>query len=428
MARIKGLILCLLLMATMTVCAWAGENIVIFEIGQGADIRAITQAYEGNVLDSLGNNTYLCKVKRLTPKNPVSGVVSMESDALVGPSRAKGGVVSLSASSSSDWYRDQPAFQIVRSDTARLLSTGKGLTIADINSAVDYSHPALRGHLTAGYDFVIDRPSDFTLNQSSASFLDQSSASFLDQSSASFLDQSSASFLDQSTASFLDQSTASFLDQSSASFLDATNPAHGHGTMVAGILAALAPDAMIMPIRAFDDNGNADHFTIAKAIRWAVDHGADVINMSFGTLENSKILKDAIEYGHRNGVTMIASAGNENTDEPQYPAAFDKVVSIAATNLRDMKAPFSNYGSFVDVAAPGVSIITAYPGGYYAVVSGTSFSTPIVAAEAALLRDVRQKENVKDPIKKGTVKIDHRNPGLKLGEGRVDIGMALRRK
>src|SRR5262249_42594910 len=154
------------------------------------------------------------------------------------------------------------------------LSTGKGLIIADINALVDYSHPALKGHLTGGYDFVIGNPS----NPNAANSLNQSTASFLDQSTASFLDQSTASFLDQSTASFLDQSTASFLDQSTASFLDTSNPAHGHGTMVAGIIAAIAPEAMIMPIRAFDDHGQADQFVIAKAIRWAVDHGADVIN------------------------------------------------------------------------------------------------------------------------------------------------------
>ena len=198
--------------------------------------------------------------------------------------------------------------------------------------------------------------------------------------------------------------------------------------MVAGILAAVAPDAMIMPIRVFDDNGEADEFSIAKAIRWAVDHGADVINMSFGTLDGSQTLKDAVEYANKQGVTMTASAGNDNTSDRQYPAGFDKVLSVAATNLLDMKAPFSNFGDAVDVSAPGVAIVAPYPGGYYAVVSGTSFSAPIVAGEAALLREVQEKQNVKDPIKKATRKIDHRNPGLKLGEGRVDVLLAIERK
>src|SRR5262249_1714142 len=158
------------------------------------------------------------------------GIEWMESDQAVGPSTMRGAVVSVTSRVKPDWYRNQPAFQLIRESEALQLSTGSGIVIADINSIVDYSHPALRGHLTSGYDFVIGKPSDLILNQATASFLDQSTASFLDQS----------------TASFLDQSTASFLDQSTASFLDASNPAHGHGTLVAGIIAAIAPDALIM--------------------------------------------------------------------------------------------------------------------------------------------------------------------------------------
>ncbi len=413
----KLLILVLLCLTAFATQALAANYLVIVEVADGVNVKDIAAAYEGKVLDTITTNTYLMSFKRLTPKYPVTGVVSIESDVLVRPNRSRGGVVAVRSSTRPDWYFGQPALKLIGVDQAALLTKGAGIVIADINSAVDYSHPALRGHLIAGYDFVLGQPSDITLNQSSASFLDQSSASFLDQSSASFLDQSSASFLDQSSASFL--------DQSSASFLDAANPAHGHGTLVAGILVAVAPGAMIMPVRAFDDQGQSDHFTIAKAIRWAVDHGADVINMSFGTLEKSKILKDAIEYANRNGVTLVGSAGNDNTEDAQYPAAFDKVLSVAATDFWDMKAGFSNYGGSIDVCAPGIAIIAPYPGGYYAVVSGTSFAAPIVAGEAALVRSFRLKENVKDPIRKGTIKIDHRNPGRKMGEGRINVPLAL---
>jgi subtilisin family serine protease len=416
----KYLLLLFVLLAWSATAALASDYLVIVEIANGADIKEIASAYDGKVLDALNANTYLMKLKLLTPKRAVTGVVSLETDVFVRPNRSTGGVLSVKPGTLPDWYYSQPALQLISASQARSLTTGAGIVIADINSGVDYSHPSLRGHLTAGYDFIIGRPTDLTLNQSSTSFLDQSSTSFLDQSSAAFLDQSSAAFLDQSNASFL--------DQSSANFLDATNAAHGHGTLVAGVLVAVAPGAMIMPIRAFDDLGQSDHFTIAKAIRWAVDHDADVINMSFGTLEKSKILKDAVEYAYKNGVTMVASAGNEDTEDPQYPAAYDKVVSVAATDRWDMKARFSNYGGSIDVAAPGVGIIAPYPGGYYAVVSGTSFAAPLVAGEAALLRSLIQKQNVKDPIKKGTVKIDHRNPGRKLGEGRIDLMLGLSKK
>src|SRR6185369_2853863 len=184
----------------------------------------------------------------------------------------------------------QPSFQLMRAGQARTYSTGRGVIVADINSRVDYSHPALRGHLIAGYDFVTSRPGgSATLNQSSASFLDQSSASFLDQSSASFLDQSSASFLDRSSASFLDDDLK-------------TKPAMSHGTLTVGVIAAMAPDAMIMPVRAFDDDGEADLFILAKAIRYAADHGAQVINMSFGTLDKSKAIQNSVDYAKSKGV------------------------------------------------------------------------------------------------------------------------------
>jgi thermitase len=258
------------------------------------------------------------------------------------------------------------------------------------------------------------------LNQSSASFLDQSSGSFLDQSSGSFLDQSSASFLDQSSASFLDQSSASFLDGSA-------NPAYSHGTLTVGVIAAIAPDAMIMPLRAFDDSGNADYFVLAKAIRYAANHGAQVINMSFGTLDNSKSIKNAIDYAKGKGVILVASAGNSNTSAPQYPAAYSGVLTTAATNLSDVKASFSNYGSSVYVDAPGVNLILPYPGGYYALVSGTSFSSPEVAATAALVRSIRSS-GVSSSISNTAINIDSRNPNYRyqLGNGRIDVFRAVK--
>jgi subtilisin family serine protease len=424
----KYLLLLFVCIASLNTYAMAADYLVVVTVADGANVNAIADAYNGKVLDSLTANTYLMDLQSLTAKHPISGVMSMDMATLVRPGRAKGGVISVKAGTTPDWYYAQPALKFIGVNEARLKSTGKGVIIADINAAVDYSHPALRGHLTAGYDFVLGKASDFTLNQSSSSFLDQSASSFLDQSSSSFLDQSASSFLDQSSSAFLDQSSSSFLDQSSAKVLDATNPAHGHGTLVAGILVAVAPDAMIMPIRAFDDYGQADDFTIAKAIRWAVDHGADVINMSFGTLEQSKVLKDAVEYADKNHLTMIGSAGNNGKDEAQYPAAFDKVVSVAATDLFDIRASFSNFGDTIDVSAPGAAIIAPYPGGYYAVVSGTSFAAPIAAGEAALLRSLGQKDNAKDRIKGTAHKIDQANQGFKMGQGRIDLNMALDKK
>jgi subtilisin family serine protease len=181
-----------------------------------------------------------------------------------------------------------------------------------------------------------------------------------------------------------------------------------------------------MPIRAFDDNGNADVYTLAKAIRWAAEHNADVINMSFGTLDNTKVLREAVIYARGKGALLVASAGNNNSSTPQYPAAYSGVITVASTNLADQKASFSNYGSNIVVDAPGVDIISAYPGGGYAMASGTSFSAPEVAGEVALILRLRTTGVVYD-VDSTAVNVDSRNPGYygQLGYGRVDILRAV---
>ena len=125
-------------------------------------------------------------------------------------------------------------------------------------------------------------------------------------------------------------------------------------------------------------------------------------------------------------VIVVASAGNANTNAPQFPASANHVLGVAATDLSDKKASFSNYGSDVFVDAPGVNIISAYPGGYYAIASGTSFSAPFVSAEAALLHSASWK-NSDNAISSGTVNIDAENPGYRnqLGSGRIDMFKAL---
>jgi subtilisin family serine protease len=433
----RKLLAALLLMVCSQLTVWASDYVIV-ELAPNANASAVAAAMGGQVVDSIpGGKHVLMKVPSAAAivNTPQVGVAKVELNDLVTIKPGHGlGILKVTGSNGAEWYAQQPAFKLVHADTALGVSRGRGIVVADLNARVDYGHPALIGHLTAGYDFVMTHGSGGTLNRSSASFLDQSSAGFLDQSSAGFLDQSSAGFLDQSSAGFLDQSTAgfldqssaSFLDQSSASFLDQTNPAHGHGTFCAGLIAAVAPEAMIMPLRVFDDSGNTDTFTIIRGIRYAVEHGANVINMSFGMTSESSSVKQAIEYAFHHGVTVVASAGNNNTSNPQFPADVKNVMSIAATDLKDKKASFSNFGSSIFVDAPGVNIISAYPGGYYAIASGTSFSAPLVSAEAALIRALR-KGDAERAVSKGTVSIDSLNPGYQheLGFGRIDMVRAL---
>ncbi|GIV79860.1 MAG: alkaline serine protease [Litorilinea sp.] len=164
--------------------------------------------------------------------------------------------------------------------------------------------------------------------------------------------------------------------------------AWGHGTHVAGIVARLAPGSRILPVRVLDANGRGNTFLLAYAIEWAVDQGADVINLSLGTPYNSQVLQEAIQAAIDRGVVVVAAAGNSNTDTPQYPAAYADVLAVTAVDGANRKASFANYG-WVDLAAPGVGITSTVigPEGHgYGSWSGTSMAAPFVSGGAALVR------------------------------------------
>ena len=408
-------ILSFVLIFTLSVQASAAPVQVIVQLKSNSLLGNVLNLLDGVLLDSIPEaNIYLLKLPKLPIVSSLLGnllgILWTEPNVgVVQPPSGRFGVLQTQ-SPAADWYKYQPAFQKVRAQQALAYSRGEGVVIADINGLVDYAHPALQGHLTGGSDFVSGRSySAADLNQSSSSFLDQSSSSFLDQSSSNFLDQSSSSFLDDRMLAFAD------------------NPAYSHGTLTVGVIAAVAPAAMIMPVRAFDENGEADLFTLAKAIRYSAKNGADVINMSFDTMTDSKAIRNAIDYAKASGVILVASAGNNNTSSLQYPAAYSGVITVASTDLNDIKGSFSNYGSTIEVTAPGVNIISAYPQGYYAMVSGTSFSAPMVAGQAALIRSMRSS-GITSSITSSSINIDWKNPAYarRLGSGRIDILRSIR--
>jgi hypothetical protein len=391
----------------------------------GGILHIISSLGGGTLLDQVpGTNIFLVNLPNIPIVTPllesVLGIVFMEPDErVVTPARGQMGILAVPSNIAVDWYKTQPELVRINAVSAQAYAQGRGVVVADLNSWVDNSHPALIGHLTGGYDFVSARAGyQATLDQSSSSFLDQSSSSFLDQSSSSFLDQSSSSFLDQSNASFIDQSSSSFLDG---------NPAYGHATLCAGVIAAVAPNSMIMPLRVFDDSGQTDVFSVTKAIYYAVRNGAKIINMSFGMSQSYNSIKTALNYAASNGVVVIASAGNQNTPTPQFPASVSGVIGVASVSSTDVKASFSDYGTTVYVDAPGINIISSYPDGRYAMVSGTSFSAPMVAAEAALIMSAKTV-NVKTQIGSAVVNINTQNPSYvgKLGLGRINILNAVK--
>src|SRR5438874_10330989 len=274
-----------------------------------------------------------------------------------------------------DGYVNQPAASIVGVSAAQTTFnvTGRGI-VADIDTGVDPNHPALQPVLLTGYDFTRNQPggwvmTDFTGTPPSGS-------------------TTNIAQVNQSTAAVLDQSTAAVLDCNQQT--PCQYAAFGHGTMVMGIIHLVAPQAQLLPLKAFSSDGTGDLSNILHAVYYGVQNGANVINMSFDMTSNSLEFSKAMDYANQNGVICAASAGNDGMEEIVYPAAYQNdVMGVASTSNTDTRSSFFNYGdAIVWVAAPGEAIISTYPFGTYAAGWGTSFSAPFVSGAAALLRNM----------------------------------------
>ncbi len=285
------------------------------------------------------------------------------------------GMAFLDGVSPSNYYQ-QSALTPLRLAEAHSLSRGAGVTVAVIDTGIDFAHPLFAGKITGPYyDFANNdlNPTD-----------------------------------------------------------DLGGVGSGHGTFVAGLVLRAAPDAHIMPLRAFNHLGRATSFTIARAIRFAASNGARIINMSFGLLNDDELVEEAIEDAEAEGAFLVAAAGNDNLDRIHYPAAYETVLSVTSTGAGDVRAPFANYNVLVKVAAPGASLHSAFPGGAWAYWSGTSFSTALLAGEAALLlaeQPAASNAHVQATILSSGTPLNAINPGYagKLGSVRVDFRTALER-
>ena len=213
----------------------------------------------------------------------------------------------------------------------------------------------------------------------------------------------------------------------------------GHSTMVAGILVA-APNnqrgvvgvcwgCRLMVVKVTQPDGLARYSDIAAGVEYAAQNGADVINISLRGRLDSAVLRSAIVAASETAV-VVSSAGNDRGDAPVYPAAYDPVLAVTGTDSGDVKPAAANYGTWVDVSAPGQDIVTTFDGGGYRSISGTSFATPFVSGLAGLLRSQHPEwslAEVRAQIARTADDIDGLNPGFEgqLGSGRINAARAV---
>jgi subtilisin family serine protease len=295
-------------------------------------------------------------------------------------------------------YLQQAAVGIVRvRDThCSLRQTGSG-TVAVIDTGVDPQHSTLAPSLVDGYDFTRD-----SLGGDETADVNQASAAVVD----------GCNWVSPSTTAAIDANTAEALNQPD-------QHAFGHGTMVSGVVHLVAPTARIMPLKAFKADGTGYTSDILRAIYYAVDRGANVLNMSFSRSTSSAELQYALDVAASHGLIAISSAGNDGQQTLAYPAAYANVIGVASTADDDTRSVFSNYGAdLVSMAAPGEGIITTYPWDSFAGAWGTSFSTPFVAGTAALLVGMEPTASANDV----SSALSHAVPlTTDLGWGRLDI-------
>ena len=275
---------------------------------------------------------------------------------------------------------DQWALAKIEAVEAWTVANGSNVTIAVIDSGIDSDHPEFEGRIVEGHDFVNDD--------------------------------------------------------------DEPEDDYGHGTQVAGVAAAAANDnhgiaglawnAKIMPVKVLDNRGRGVSSDLTCALYWAADKGAHVANISIISFGPSFGMQSAINYAVNEGMLVFAAAGNlfEDGNPVTYPAAHDGVIAVAATDQDDGHAWFSSAGSFVDIAAPGVSIYSPFPPSHdeYRSVYGTSLATPHGAGLAALVLSIAPSltsEEVETIIHNSAVDLGDSGRDVKFGFGRIAAAAAM---
>lgn len=352
--------------------AYLPDEIVV-KLFNAADLRAVARAngLDPVPLDRFGSRPIFrlrildgtdprVKANALRPANGSGGdrrVEYAEPNYLAEAPEARRGRPSWVIGENVGGYAAQWAPRAIRLAEAHTVTRGAGMVVAVLDTGVDPSHPALSDRLLPGFDFV-----DFDNDPR---------------------------------------------EEGQYSI----NPGFGHGTHVAGLIALSAPEARILPVRVLDPDGAGNIWVLAEGLLYAVERGADgqplsgdearIINLSLGTLRRTNLLDEIVaeascasrddddnRCARTGGAVVIAAAGNEGSTRRSYPAAENVagLLAVAASGQNNRLAPFSSYGDWVDITAPGAEIVSTVPGGGYGTWSGTSMAAPLVASTVALLR------------------------------------------
>lgn len=301
-------------------------------------------------------------------------------------------------------FESQYAGGVIGLPATRGRSLGEGTLIAILDTGVDASHPAFGGRVQAG----------------GATFVPGAGTA----DAPNGLDDDGDGLVDEQV---------------------------GHGTFVAGIAHLVAPEAWILPVTVLNSDGVGDLWTIGKGIAFAIDRGADVINLSLGSTYSSALLEDVVLEADTRGIVVTAAMGNMARDNPEeYPAGLTSAFAVCATDPLDGLAPFSNWGPKADLSAPGTTLVSAgsvvtsqaiigpVPGGRWAAWQGTSFATAFASGLAALVRaqhpewpDAATPPGLIDDaivatIQDSSLPIDVLNPGYEklIGSGRLSAAAA----
>lgn len=370
-----------------------GQVVVKVNVAGGATIEGVNATYGTTILDIFLESAGIYLLQ-LAPGHDVEDIVEiMQNDPRLIYAEPNFFSEMPEGDPSETWawggydpnpYLGQYAIAMLNLAAAHEVTLGSGAVVAVLDTGVQADHPLLAAHLTAArYDYIDDDP-----------------------------------FPDDEFNG-LDDDGDSLVDEGA-----------GHGTHVAGIVNLVAPAAQIMPLRVLDSDGRGNDYVLAEAVQFAVQNGADVINLSLGMAEQSELMEEVIASATAVGVLVTAAAGNLDSSSEQYPASNPQVMAVTAVGPTAAKSYFANYGEWVDIAVPGESITSTFPVDGYAQWSGTSMATPFIAGQAALIRSVNPAlppADITALIQVTAQPIDEENPnyvGL-LGAGLADVGASV---